>query len=456
MSLLSKIQRIAYLVILSSSPLSAAGPEAPIVWSPPAGFDPGKDGLGLPQLPGVSHTTIYDPQLEQPLVGLDGKPAPQGWLNHHARLLRLGNHLVVTWTSHLSDENAPGQRVLACTALIGSDGEIHWSPTIVEVGPSPVPMKPRGWNSHPDLLDGPFVVGRLAIIKGRLYFSGALPAYDGWTDEVGLHGGQRKPIPADRYRLEMNRETNFRYDIMRDLKLRFIQAWEFRGNELVPASPMYLLAPAVKSIEVTPGRFKPVIPLNETYRNAPSIGTAPEAIQQAATAKPDVSFERPLPYPPGKGHLAADGFNGLAHWAEFRRPDGKWVVVRDNLEKRGFYYAALKPDAGAEYPPAVRTNLFGDVDADAGELPDGRVWLIGNDLPRVHLYLTLSNDGIHFDRTWLLRHDRIPLKPGLGKTTQPNGPQYPHVLQLEDRLIVAYSIGKQRIGVSVVPLESLR
>ncbi len=447
----------------AAMPLNAATPaptpapvmESPVVWTPPPGFDPEAKDLGLAGLPGTRHVTIYDPKSNTPIRTFGTQPAAQGWLNHHANILRLDNHLVVTWTSHLSDENGPGQRLLARTALIGKDGELQWSPNIIELAPPPVAMKRRTWDSSPDKIDAPYLVGRLFIIKGRLYFKGSLRAYDGWSDVVRYHGDWKRPVPAQHYRSSATPRDKFKYDIRRDLKMRCIQAWEFRGADLVPSSPMYLISPPVKSIEVTPGVSKPVIPLDKIYAGAASITKASTEIQQAVNAEPDVSFERSPAYGPNTpGHIAADGHNGLAHSAEFQRPDGQWVVLRDNLVNRGFYYASLKPDAAVYYPPAVRTNLFGDVDPEAGELPDGRVWIIGNDQKRIHLYMTLSDDGIHFNKTWLLYRARLPIKPGLGKAGYPNGPQYPKALLVGKQLVVVYSIGKQNIGVSMVPLDA--
>ena len=43
----------------------------------------------------------------------------------------------------------------------------------------------------------------------------------------------------------------------------------------------------------------------------------------------------------GQLRLAADGKNGLAHLTELKRPDGKWVVVRDSLLKPHYYMHSL-------------------------------------------------------------------------------------------------------------------
>jgi hypothetical protein len=363
--------------------------------------------------------------------------------------------IIVTWTSHLVDENGPGQRLLARLGRLSDNGDVDWSDQVVELAAPPVAMKPRGTGTNPDYIDGPYIVGRLNIVGGKLYFKGSVRAYDGWADEARFNGDQTQPIPAEHYGLELDRAKNFKYAMRRDLNMRFIQSWDIGQGQLVPTSPVYLVVPMVESVEVTPGKHKPVVALNRVYREAEPIENAPKAIQEAYHAEPDMVFERSVNYPPGTAHLAADGHNALAHWAEYRRPDGTWVVVRDNLDHRGCYYAATKTRAEDHYPPAVRTNLFGDVDPEAGELPDGSVWLIGNDYPRVHFYITVSKDGIHFDRTWLLYKARVPIRPGLGKTGHPNGPQYPQTLLHGDKLMVFYSIGKQRIGMSVVPIDRL-
>mgnify|MGYP001560136385 CR=1 FL=1 len=155
--------------------------------------------------------------------------------------------------------------------------------------------------------------------------------------------------------------------------------------------------------------------------------------------------------------MAADGTKGLADYAEFRRPDGKWVVLRDNRAPGAVgtrYYAAVKDKAEDCYPPAILTKLAGYACPEAGELPNGWVWIVANIPPRRQFfYLTVSTNGVVFDRTRHLltvegeaRPDRI----GGG-----GGPQYPHAVTVGGNIWLIYSIGKTQMGATRIPIGEL-
>jgi hypothetical protein len=165
------------------------------------------------------------------------------------------------------------------------------------------------------------------------------------------------------------------------------------------------------------------------------------------------TFGRFPKYAPGTWRLTADGTSGLAHHSEFRRPDGSWVAIRDNLCNPGHYYAAEKAQYADCYPPAARTNLFGHAMPVAGELPDGRPWIVCNNQSRFDMYLTLSEDGRTFDQTWLLLHNtRGNTDGGMHKG---GGPQYFQAVTVGGNIWVVYSIGKEQVGVTRVPISAL-
>ena len=89
----------------------------------------------------------------------------------------------------------------------------------------------------------------------------------------------------------------------------------------------------------------------------------------------------------------------------------------------------------------------------AGELPDGRPWIICNNRTRRDMYLTLSNDGRTFDRTWLLMHN--PRKPSDDGMHKGGGPQYFQAVTVNGNIWVVYSITKEQVGVSRIPLSLL-
>jgi hypothetical protein len=158
--------------------------------------------------------------------------------------------------------------------------------------------------------------------------------------------------------------------------MEFAQRWALKGQSLVPDSPLYKMSEALGRVEVTPGCFKSVPPPIEPYATARPFAEAPVEMQEDVVHGKRAQFQRSPKYAPGTDKLAADGKNGLAHHTEFLRPDGSWVVVRDNLLVPECYYAAVKDGHDDDYPPAVRTDLFGQAMPVAGELPDGRPWII--------------------------------------------------------------------------------
>lgn len=435
--------------------------EAPIRWIPPSSFSKEKAGLGFPPLPGIRHDLLYDPLPSKANVDEGGsgqyESLRHGTYSHHQRFALFQDKLIVYWTNHSRDENGPGQRLLAKVGTLSPDrAEVDWGgdETLVELSPAPMPVRRRGWKHDPEVMFEGYASSMLQLIHGKLYVRGNLVACHGWTDDVKFHGRSRKPIPADHWSDEMDRSRGFRWDIWWPLGLEFVQGWKLDGHTLVPDTPLYRISEAVDRVEVTPGRFKTVPAPIEPYASARPFSEAPASMQEDVVHGGRERFQRSPKYAPGTDQLAADGRNGLAHHTEFRRPDGRWVAIRDNLLVPEYYYAALKEKETDDYPPAACTNLFGQAMPVAGELPDGRPWIICNNGPRTDMYLTLSNDGITFDKTWLLLHADLKTDGGVCKGPS-GGPQYFQALTAGPNIWVVYSIAKVQVGVTRIPLRLL-
>ena len=103
----------------------------PLVWHPPATFDPDAPGLGFPTLDGVSHRVIFDPSPSKANVdeGGDGKYESllHGNFCHGPSFVVVGDHIVARWSNHTKDEGAPGSRTIARVGRFIDDGdEIDW------------------------------------------------------------------------------------------------------------------------------------------------------------------------------------------------------------------------------------------------------------------------------------------------------------------------------------------
>jgi hypothetical protein len=138
----------------------------------------------------------------------------------------------------------------------------------------------------------------------------------------------------------------------------------------------------------------------------------------------------------------------------FLRSDGAVVSTLRNYS--GFLYTTVSRDNGATWSSLVETNYFDSTArTSAGNLPDGRAFLINNALPRRSdrslLTLALSQNGVVFDRAWVIRGEPTAMRhKGRSKA---NGWQYPHAITWQGDLYVAYSINKEDVGVTRISLE---
>ena len=114
--------------------------------------------------------------------------------------------------------------------------------------------------------------------------------------------------------------------------------------------------------------------------------------------------------------------------------------------------------AGRRRTPARRRDAQLPADfAHSGSGRKGGVWLIANSAEnRLTLVLSLSSDGLVFDRHFVVR-DSASAKPirfqGGGKSP---GFQYPGGMWRGDTMIMAYSEGKENISVTSFKLAALQ
>lgn len=125
-------------------------------------------------------------------------------------------------------------------------------------------------------------------------------------------------------------------------------------------------------------------------------------------------------------------------------------------------YAAFSFDKGKTWTVPTRTS-FPDATSrtNAGKLPDGQVYAINNIIPlnsvgsggRSMLAISLSGDGLNFDRVAVIRYAPPPRRyEGRAKAI---GFQYPHSVVVGDNLWVMYSVNKEDIQLTRIPLEEL-
>jgi hypothetical protein len=143
----------------------------------------------------------------------------------------------------------------------------------------------------------------------------------------------------------------------------------------------------------------------------------------------------------------------------FRCRDGALVMLFRANRQHPWLYASTSSDQGGTWSAPVATNLpSATARAAAGNLPDGRsfvIWTPSQNFDRIPLVIALSKDGTTFDRAWVLRRESTKIRFE-GRVKINVGYQYPAAVVWKDALWVTYSINKEDIAVSRIPLENLR
>lgn len=142
------------------------------------------------------------------------------------------------------------------------------------------------------------------------------------------------------------------------------------------------------------------------------------------------------------------------------------MILRD---QRSSYHkmAASSSDVGRTWSQAVVTDMpDARTKQCAGNLPGGTAFMVGcpvTNKKRYPLVVTLSDDGRHFDRAFLLRSGAARQTDGDG-LLQPRryagkakslGYSYPKALVYGDYLFVGYATNKEDVEITRIPLAAL-
>lgn len=144
----------------------------------------------------------------------------------------------------------------------------------------------------------------------------------------------------------------------------------------------------------------------------------------------------------------------------YEKANGNIVMIFRDQNSTFYKIAAESSDGGATWTDPVMTAMpDARTKQSAGNLPDGTVYMAGNPVTNKHripLVLTLSDDGETFDRAFLLREggDSMPDVTYNGNYKR-KGYSYPKSMVAGDYLYVAYTLNKQDVQVTRIPLASL-
>ncbi|MFW6163222.1 MAG: exo-alpha-sialidase [Planctomycetota bacterium] len=357
---------------------------------------------GYRPLEGVEHVELFHATPER------------GTYCHHPHIAHHDGAFYAAWSNHARDEDGPGQRVYYSTS---ADGRTWRSFRVCF--PALGPTKPHG------------EMGRVLTANGIVAVEDAVYAIAEVHDYFGRgHDEAREAVEARTGR--QTRRGRFGWG-------RLARAIEPDGG----LGPAFWLVP------------DPPAPIGD----APQFPASDDPRHADVAKKINALLADPLHMPAWDFRFhtnwttAADG-HGLCEPSCYRRPDGAVVKLSRDLEQSRRIYATVSRD-GRSFPPAVRTSIpDAPSKAVSGTLPDGRIYLVGNQtFGRDPLVISLSTDGVVFDRATSIRHGAPAIRHrGRAKG---RGFQYPSIVVAEGALWVIYSVGKEDVAVSHVPLAAL-
>lgn len=327
-----------------------------------------------------------------------------GNYQHHQQITKFRGRYYLAWSNGLLDEEAPGQQILIAHSTDG----LHWS--------EPQPALPRE--------------------KDGLVHNCA-----------GLHGGEKELL---------------------------LYVW----NEVAASDAK---APGMRRIEAASKRV-------DLYASSDGERWTPRTPRMMEPGKDHCPmFEAPRPTRDGIW-LCGGSCNGpvVFRWKSkdhlsqppeiIRVPDApdaifpygetSWYQTRDGLlvmfwrdEGQSMrLYVNTSADGGRSWTQPILSDIPNSMQrVSAGNLPDGRAYLISDANPKLldrrQLTIALSEDGRTFDRILMLVDDPVKQRiPGLLKA---HGWQYPHTLVDGSKLFIAYSVNKEDIECGIVDLAKL-
>lgn len=385
---------------------------SPVHWDVPWP-QPSKPGYGYPMLPRVQSFPIYH---ATPLTGV---------YSHHSQIGHLKGMFYASWSNQEWGEDGPGQRVL-CS--LSTNGE-KWVPPFVCL-PS------MGGMRKPERSGRVLTAEAWVDVDGKMYV----------VADVNDKPGPNNKIP-DGY--ETTASGKKRMLVGRRVGWGRVARSVAANGDMGPI--FWLVDDPPAPIEGFPQypdaqnpQFREVAAQINHYLANPLHAPAWDFLNH--TDSP----------------LAVDNHR-MCEPTAYRRPDGVIVKLsRDcGRDQSHRIYASLSRDEGKTWTTPVQTDIPDSPSkAFAGTLPNGKNYLIGNQIQsnvrghtRDPLVISLSTDGKTFNWAAAIRHGTPPLRyPGKSKD---HGFQYPSAIVVGKSLWVIYSINKEDVAISRIPLSEL-
>eukprot|EP00039_Didymoeca_costata_P014249 m.228355 g.228355 ORF g.228355 m.228355 type:complete len:477 (-) comp15976_c1_seq36:297-1727(-) len=370
--------------VTSANKVGGGGPLP--VWNTtiPNGSEP---QAGLPALPNVEHYEIYHaiPEI--------------GTYNHGPMVSNVSNGvLIVNWYSGATGEDAPGERVLYS---VGSSDGKKWSPI--------APMFDRLSPTGPDGSNG------TCVSNEPFWFPDGAP--DRLYAFAGVHSHCKNP------------------SVLAGRLARQIIA---SGKDNVTLGPLFWTGLVPREYEKF--NISTLSDMSETVQSDIQLYIRTLLnLQVPSVAAPNRLSERNYYYRKQYNDyvvlLRDDGNNTLREWAS--------VCVDPVEQPRGTMCNWSVPQITTIPDSRTRTYI--------GHLQNGSLVLLGSQIPKLFdrdpLTMTLSEDGVMFDKAWSVRYGAPPKRyPGVGKGP---GFQYPDAVELDNNTMwIAYSVNKEDIAIT--------
>ena len=384
-------------------------------------------GAGFPVLADAKHVTIYPATRET------------GAYNHHSQLVFHAERYWAMWSNHPHGEDGPGQRVMMSSS---PDGE-NWLP-LSEAFPRPTAVKKS------EEMGLALTAIKWMAVEGRLFAVAECHDNIGFTDAAE----SLPPVPERRRPSHPRRARHGYAPLAREIRI---------DGSLGPIFALWDSTPDYIAFELCkPGG--PSTPDGCPREGDPLL----EGLRDRFTHPlgiPAWDFEGRLGFP-----KARDGHRLCEPAVYQRSSDGSFVMLLRDSRYSHRMFVSEKTHRSEPWPEAAPTDIPDSPSLSAVvSLPDGTVLLVGNQMAeafdnpdgvkhyqRDPLMVSVSPDGRVFERAYALRCGtqewRVPQSEVLGRG---GGGQYPSALVHDRRLYVLYSMGKEDVAISSVPLDSL-
>lgn len=378
--------------------------------------DPDKRCAGFPALEDAEHVLVFRGTKEG------------GAYNHHNQLIVHNDVFYAMWSNHRFGEDGPGQRVMYAT----SENAAEWSEAQV-LFPSPQEMLP---SEQKGIV---LTALRWVSVNGHLYAVVRCHANIGFENAAGTSLSDTR-----------DSEHPFRARKSYDGFYRRLRP----NGEPGPIKPLGPETPPADELDFTP----------ESWEDPEVRQTSREVIQ--ALQQP---ANIPAWNPPGIEIPDGIGTRGLCEPTVYQAADGTYVMLLRDLDYSHRMYVSTSENVH-EWPTARPTDIPDSPSLSTTvTLEDGSVLLIGNQMApefdnadevehygRDPLTVAVSPDGYKFKTVFALRcggHEfRVSQSEVAGRG---GGAQYPSAAVHENMLYVLYSMGKEDIQISSVPISEV-